>query len=1146
MSPIDPVWETTTDAEWAEKQRQILTLFAQGGEFAKIMGRILDVKPPKSYAEILEEKRKKQRAAEIKAAAEAAIPVPTKKTGLETRQKPQVPIVGGPPTTRQAFEARPELKTPLKAFSLEELKATPKAIGETLALERGAPSWARKAYEETAAGVVAGGPTAFGFSPEALPLLEPLGYGLLRYGGRAGAALEAAPGRVTQALPKLAEQAAPAARRLATEEAGAVGPLGREARKVADIEAELANLRGLLKRGEGWRPGVQGRIAGLEEELAKAKGIPRVTPPEAAMTPAERLAANRAAKQGLQVEGIPEGEVSPIARKLAEAEFPETPITPAAGVGAGAEPPAGARPPLAGGEVPEDPVAKLTWLLKGAKKVQPEIEAVKHEERVARAAGLYGIYGTEGGEVAAKQAQASLRGELPRPSFQPVAESFTQTDRDALFNRIAQHYVDAGKPYNAVAPQNALWQILDQGRVPTMGEIARLQEVFGKELGAALRAKRTLGQKAWTEFLEWINVPRGIQAAFDLSYPLRQGIMAAPRHPPEWVRANKEMIAAAINEADATANLAKWEAKQAAGDIPQNLHLVKWQAGVEAAERSDVMASRFLNNIPLVRRSARAFAVAGNELRGGIAETAVNGWRRAGRKITTKDMEDLGEALNYLSGRGPVPKNLSQVLSAVLYAPRYLTSKPAFMVKMLSPSTSGAVRKLMAEEFVAFVSTGIGILTLAKLSGVADVELSPLSSDFGKVRVGKTRVDFWGGQQQLVRYAVQLIMGHRKTIGTGEFVDASRQAVAARFFISKLQPVAGVGAALMAGETYMGEPMEFTWDAAKREMWNRIAPMAIQDMVDAVRVQHAKGLFVAPGAFFGLGTQTYYTPGEKVQNLTKQYDPQGRGYNEMASVEFETLVAQHPDLAAARNEQVKAAAAWGSEWGKTKQAQQTKDTTYQTAFLDAWHNPQGRTKSDFSTDLSDYLRDRAVANQALYAGKDFDPRDELGRLLDEYWAIEPPVLATDVERQEAYARQDAMTLAHPELKEALRETQALHFPDPEMQGIVRQIWEARQVRKQLYNIPAFIGLTAQEGDQVNQIIAVADAMVQAGKAPARRVAIMQIASKYPQKLVLYALQAERLRNPERRMFRMQHQDELSWFEQLPVEEIDTLAMAGVK
>src|SRR4029077_13331357 len=98
----------------------------------------------------------------------------------------------------------------------------------------------------------------------------------------------------------------------------------------------------------------------------------------------------------------------------------------------------------------------------------------------------------------------------------------------------------------------------------------------------------------------------------------------------------------------------------------------------------------------------------------------------------------------------------------------------------------------------------------------ANVELDPRSSDFGKIRVGKTRYDIWGGNQQLVRTIAQLAptrhngvwgqytkstsTGKLRHLGKGEHFDPL-----GRLFEGKLSPPMSLGLDIKRGEMFAGQ-----------------------------------------------------------------------------------------------------------------------------------------------------------------------------------------------------------------------------------------------------------------------------------------------------------------------------------------------------
>ncbi|GAG96283.1 unnamed protein product, partial [marine sediment metagenome] len=176
---------------------------------------------------------------------------------------------------------------------------------------------------------------------------------------------------------------------------------------------------------------------------------------------------------------------------------------------------------------------------------------------------------------------------------------------------------------------------------------------------------------------------------------------------------------------------------------------------------------------------------------------------------------------------------------------------------------SPPVRKEAMKSVIKFVSTGIGILSLAKLAG-ADVETDPTSADFGKIRIGNVRWDIWGGYQQWIRFAAQMITGRVKSSTTGkvrelkagEFPYQSRLDWASRFIQSKFAPVPALGADLLRGESIIGEPLDLGTAA-----YENLTPIYMQDLAEAVDEMGVVGIpAVGIPGFFGIGTQVYPSP----------------------------------------------------------------------------------------------------------------------------------------------------------------------------------------------------------------------------------------------------------------------------------------------
>ena len=209
-----------------------------------------------------------------------------------------------------------------------------------------------------------------------------------------------------------------------------------------------------------------------------------------------------------------------------------------------------------------------------------------------------------------------------------------------------------------------------------------------------------------------------------------------------------------------------------------------------------------------------------------------------------KALDDIGKVVNAMTGRGNLPgllKGRQGLLSTIFFAPRLLWSRRE--VPTLLFTKNAQVRRMVARGVLGAAAANAGVLAAAAAAGKAagwdmTVEHDPRSTDFGKIRVGPTRMDFLGGYQPIVRYATQLIMGERKTTVAGEMFPVDPKRVVGDFLRTKLSPLAGVGTDVAFGETMLGDPMsgqvmmkEGEWEDY---LQNHLVPMFIQDMKEAI------------------------------------------------------------------------------------------------------------------------------------------------------------------------------------------------------------------------------------------------------------------------------------------------------------------------
>jgi hypothetical protein len=225
------------------------------------------------------------------------------------------------------------------------------------------------------------------------------------------------------------------------------------------------------------------------------------------------------------------------------------------------------------------------------------------------------------------------------------------------------------------------------------------------------------------------------------------------------------------------------------------------------------------------------------------------------KPLKQTDYDELATFINRATGRGGLGplEDSAVILNGLLFSPRLQASRIALLGSLLSGSsrTKGAA----AQALVGFVSTGMLIIGLSKLAG-AKVSGNPLSTDFGKIQIGKTRLDIWGGFQPYARFIAQFTMAKRKSEQTGSTQAENRAMLARRFARSKLMPTTGLVVDLAEGRDYRGEPVR----ATPQEVWRRLAPLFIQDLSEAIDKEGMTGVAKVTPAFFGTGVYTKRLP----------------------------------------------------------------------------------------------------------------------------------------------------------------------------------------------------------------------------------------------------------------------------------------------
>jgi len=514
-----------------------------------------------------------------------------------------------------------------------------------------------------------------------------------------------------------------------------------------------------------------------------------------------------------------------------------------------------------------DPVQKVINALKGAPRVRTKQEALYALERAKRTAKVAGVGKMVGGEKGYFAQLGQLKGKLPKVEFESIRKQISQDDIDSLFNKVEQSTTLL--PLEKVSTKTGLSKLLgaEGGSVPTKGELKLLNEVFPPEFVQAVLDKRSLTKKLFQAGVEALNVPRAIMATADMSAPLRQGVFLIGR-PKTWGPAFKSMVKSFFNEKSYQGMMDDIKSRPTYKAMRRNKLSLTELDGM-LTSREETFMSQLPERIPLfgkvARASNRAYVGFLNKLR---ADTFDDLYRTAQSQNLVKGnpklTHDIANFVNAATGRGGLGKleGAAVALNSTFFSPRLMASRlnllnPAYYAK-LEPF----VRKQALKSLFTFLGTGLTVLTLAKMGG-AKVGSDPRSADFGKIKIGNTRLDIWGGFQQYVRLAGQLISGKLISSTTGKeytlgegYKPITRLGIMGRALEYKEAPVISFATALLKNQDVFGQKPN--WGA---EVINRFTPMVVQDMYDLYKERGLVGIGMATPAIFGIGVQTY---GEQV------------------------------------------------------------------------------------------------------------------------------------------------------------------------------------------------------------------------------------------------------------------------------------------
>lgn len=494
------------------------------------------------------------------------------------------------------------------------------------------------------------------------------------------------------------------------------------------------------------------------------------------------------------------------------------------------------------------------------------------------------------GHIAAK---AHLEGELPKEFFGHLKDLTPEE-----LHQAALHVDQAPLQFfEKTHVKDALAAAVNHGIVPTKGDQALIERVFGQVAGAA-NEEQTTAQRFWQKFSSALNIPRALRSATDLgSAGFRQSLVTLVTHPAifwrNWVKTFPAVVSPKFYD--------EWMQKTVYDNpmyplmhkygVPFTEHGTTLQSvpighteesyiGANAAQHLNLREVPGLHGLgklgtgpgDLVSATGRGFVGFQNAVRAELFTQLAHTATMLGRDSLDEVIPGhLGERLSLgqsiarvagtFTGRGVMPKVVEKrfvTLTSTMFSPRLMASRlnllsPVYYAKLDPFARAEALKG--ARNLVVAVGT---MLYVAKLLG-ANTTLDPRSSNFGKIKVGNTRVDLTGGFNQYIRLGAQEITrteissaGHRAHVGWGQH-DVSDLTNLTKLLRSKQAPVTGFLWDELSGKNFIGQPVK-----QSDELRGMLVPFAFDD---AERANKLSGPGAAIAAAFlsalGLSVQTY-------------------------------------------------------------------------------------------------------------------------------------------------------------------------------------------------------------------------------------------------------------------------------------------------
>ena len=552
------------------------------------------------------------------------------------------------------------------------------------------------------------------------------------------------------------------------------------------------------------------------------------------------------------------------------------------------------------------PQDQLKSLLQGLSVQRGKQEVGYSAERSKRFGEVRGIRQNENmtnDEARAAMGEA-MRGELPKVIVNGHARDMSQETLDTLVSQVRYHpTLSDGQ---MIRVWDALNDLVKDGRVPQRSELQLMRHVWGKGTTMSLVDAATKWQKLGRSLGDIINIPRSVMSSMDVSFGLRQALVAAAYDPGTWFRSWRQQFALlgkwteglGAEQGGEGAYKALMEHIYDSPNFPlyQEMKLaitdMEHALGLREEGFQSNLAEKLTGGVHSpIRGSGRAYTGMAIKLRTELADKLLADAMAGGQDVHDPEfLAELGHFINGITGRGKFPtKSLeegSPLLSALFFSPRLMASR----LQMLNPihyvTGNAFVRKQYIKAGLRFYGTIATVLAAVKyfVPG-ASVTFNPRSSDFGKIKLANNRIDIGGGFNQFIHLFGMIATGEKQNtttgqvtkLGSGKFGQMTRADAFINFMEGKLSPSSSIVKdwASDSDPKHLGAQFN-TWD----EFTSHMTPLIAQDAWQVYNDPSGTGLNGIGAAVAGYGLES---TGVGLQN----YGPAVPGKKTLAKLDSE-------------------------------------------------------------------------------------------------------------------------------------------------------------------------------------------------------------------------------------------------------------------